>query len=333
MNNLGYYQDTLSNQPVYRCQRCKFDTFEVQRIQHHVRYNCRAPRALPEDDIPLSEWRQSHKDTLRGLDIGVSLLTWNTREASEFAAKALLAEAQRLHEFGVKLHLFWADNGSDDGTNDSLNDIFGSTLAAKVTYLTNMGQSRARNDLIWAFLESKAHYMLMVDGDIELVPYSAFAMARFMESVPDNIGCIGMNSRNCTHKLDLDTATNCRKIESWMTQGDPEIAWTNYGMFRKEVFTDCMFDETGPFNGPGWGFEDDDLYMQMRVAGYDSLNTPNFRHLHRRRHSSVKNLGMDNATVIHNERQRYLAEKWKNEPLVADRIRIIRHQTMPHMEY
>lgn len=333
MNNLGYYQDTHTNQPVYRCQRCKYDTFQLQSIQHHVRYNCRAPRALPEEDIPFSEWLQSHKDTLRGLEIGVSLLTWNTREASEFAAHALLAEAQRLSGFGIKLHLFWADNGSEDGTLESLNDIFGDTLAAKFSYAVNLGQSKARNDLIWAVQKTKPHYMLMVDGDIELVPYSAFAMARFLESVPDNIGCIGMNSRNCTHKLDLETATSCRKIEAWMTQGDPQIAWTNYGMFRMPVLEVCKFDETGPFDGPGWGFEDDDLYMQMRVSGYDSLNTPNFRHLHRRRHSSVKNLGMDTATAIHHERQRYLVQKWKNEPMVADRIRAISHQTMPFLEY
>ena len=46
-------------------------------------------------------------------------------------------------------------------------------------------------------------------------------------------------------------------------------AWTHYSVYRSKIFNNgVVFDETGPFSGPGYGFDDDDLGMQIIEAGY-----------------------------------------------------------------
>lgn len=334
MHNTGYFISTIRNQEWFRCQKCKYDTFERSRIVRHVS-KCCPPRPLPEADLPHSEWLKLHCDTLRGLKIGISFLTWNTRSASEPAATAIMDECHRLSGFGVKTAVFWADNGSDDGTVESLNSIFGTNLAAKFAYCVNRGQSVARNDMLLAFLKTDCDYLIMVDGDIEMVPYSSFALARCMEDSQPSIGCVGMYSGNCTHKLDLDTASTCRMIAPWMLEEDPTIAWTNYGIFRRSVVEQCKFDETGPFDGPGWGFEDDEYYLQMLASGFTSHNTKYFRHLHRRRHSSLKNLDPQQAIDIFTSRRDYVISKWKNYPhdQIQSRTKAIANWKLPVLEY
>lgn len=334
MNNPGYFVDSLHGRPWYRCQKCRFDTSDRTRILNHVKYKCR-PRPFPEMDIPLTEWIDHQKTTMHGLKLAVSLLTWNTAEASIPAACALIAEMNRLANLNVTVKLFWVDNGSTDGTVEALNVIFGDNLAAKSLWPTNFGQSVARNWLRNQILASDCNMWSMVDGDIEVIPYSLFAQARYLFENPLNVGCIGMYSRNCTHVLDLETATQCRKLNPWMVTEEPQIAWTNYGTFRRSVIRLCEFEDKGPFDGPGWGFEDDDFYMQMVANNYTSHNTVMMRHLHRRRHSSIKLLDPKQYLEIYNARKQFLWEKWhKHEnPTIHAHITRLKNQTPPVLEY
>lgn len=338
--HIGYFVDSIASQQWFRCLRCQYDSFSLGSIRDHVRYAHSDPLILPESAMDLRSWiAQNHHSPLHGKRIGISFLTWNTRTASQHGLSAICTEMDRLDSMGVASRCFWVDNGSQDGTVASLQTLIQAHGAQNRVIsranAENLGQGSARNWAIGEFLRWGGDYLLMVDGDIEIVPYSSFAMASYLHGTDAYIGCFGMHCRNCTHVMDSEVAVDCRKIEPWMVDRDPFIAWTNYGVFRKEVLELCKFEENGPFYGPGWGFEDDDYQLQMMVHGYDSINTKYYRHLHRRRHSSVGILGRSLAAKVHAERKAYLLEKWGpcTDPGVQQYLFRLSNQTMPVLEY
>jgi hypothetical protein len=173
---------------------------------------------------------------------------------------------------------------------------------------------------------------MFVDGDIEIVPWSSFAMLRYLSSKPQTL-CIGLNSQNCAPDYDGHISLECLKIEDWMTFDSPMIAWTQYGVFDAAMFggDGLEFDESGPFGGPGWGMEDDDFYFQMLMRGYESRNCPYFRYLHRPRNSSLRNLGQSLATKVFKDRQEYMRDKWGecSHPVIQDRLARIKAMGLP----
>src|SRR3712207_4249018 len=66
-----------------------------------------------------------------------------------------------------------------------------------------------------------------------------------------------------------------------------DVAWTQYGLFRREVFAaGVRFDTNAPFDGAGWGFEDNDLAFQLEVKGFANQRFSGMTYLHRNVHSS-----------------------------------------------
>jgi GT2 family glycosyltransferase len=318
----GYFIDSIGGQPWYRCQRCPYDGFLHENIRAHVQYAHGGPIAMP---APGPTCIAGHK-------IAIGLLTWNTCSASICAATAIRQEIDRLIDAGAVPRLFWVDNGSTDDTVECVRTALWYRCRDHCTEIhnaDNLGQSVARNSIIAECLAWGADYLLMVDGDIEIVPGSALSMGNYLETASPATGCVGVYCRNCTHVRDVEVATEFPALDDCYLDLQPAIAWTNYGMFRRSVLETCKFDTSGPFAGPGWGFEDDDYYMQMVVAGYCSLNTKYVRHMHRRRHSSLRALEPSLAAKVFRDRQQYMIAKWGNEPLVADRIRLLANQTMP----
>lgn len=315
---LPFFEDSIAGQPIYRCLQCKFDSFSASTIRTH----CALHEQLvpPETGIPIAMWEKSRQNCLGAAKIAICFLTWNTVKSSALAARAIANEYQRLLRLGCQCKVFWADNGSYDGTQESVGMEFAQIPYAHSLFDTNFGQSVARNSMISLATVWGYDYLLMVDGDVEIVPYSAFALARYLSEHPSNIGCIGLHCHNSTHIDDANVSTECRYIATWMADSSPRIAWTNYGMFRREVLDIVRFDEAEPFLGPGWGFEDDDLCLSMLVSGFECRNTKWFRHMHRRRHSSLRLLDPSLAAKVFNYRKRYLIEKWA--PLATTNVAI-----------
>jgi hypothetical protein len=336
MTHPGYFTDSLSNQHWYRCVQCKYDGFDLDAICQHVLLQ-HGPIILPAMDIPLERWVADTRARapLPMVRVGIGLLTWNIGRVSAYAARAVRNEVQRLGLLGVEAKVLWLDNGSDDDTVKTVREHLGDVWAVADVRQVNLGQCVARNLIIAEALYAKCDYLCMVDGDIELIPYSVFAMTEYLHSVLHlGIGCVGMYSRNCNHVWDQHVAVTCRHIEPWMVSHDPGIAWTNYGVFNMQMFRDGIrFDEATCFQGPGWGLEDDDLYLRMKLAGYASVNTQYFRHLHRRRHSSLKLLDPVLAAKVFIQRQAYLMHKYHNMPLVEREVEMIGRMTMPVLEY
>lgn len=317
----GYYADHFRGQIVYRCCTCAYDSFAEDNTAHHVRSHQTYQQYTLAELEALGLGR-----ALEGTRIAIGVITSDTDWPSSTLLKAS-QERSLAEAMGSRCSVVWVDNGTKDP--ETLLD--NAAYAHNVTlFNTNMGQSIARNRIIDYCVDNQVQYLLMVDGDIEIIPYSIWSM---VNKLGHGVGCFGLNGRNCTD-LD-DDVSECMHVGE-LRCSTPGQAWTQYGMFDCTMFQEGIRFDTHPvFQGPGWGFEDDDLYCQMLSLGYESINTTLFRYAHHRMHSSLKAMDLKMATLVHAARKHYLINKWGSHP----NPRVIRHierlanQTMPVLDF
>lgn len=339
MRHQNYFKDLIGKHPVFRCCECAWDGFaESNALQHSTLHEA---KEMPVESLPHNEWLKDEMRQWKLKDIGITigLLTWNTREASRFAAISVVEEINRLRKFGARAKYCWVDNGSSDGTVKELKEIFDGVPGSRHLGKENRGQCASRNEYIYDALEDDHEYLIMVDGDTELIPYSTYAMAVFMERMDRTVGCFGLDSSNSTATGDSQVAEHMREVEDWMVQCHKEMAWTQYGIFRTEMFMlnlrykkpGIRFDEADCFLGPGWGLDDNDIFLQMHASGYKSLSTPYFRYMHRYRHSSMAHMDPSLLNKNFQERCRYMVTKWKDHPskVVVDHVNRLANATLP----
>ena len=268
---------------------------------------------------------KSEKPVLpKGKKIMLSLLSWNTKEFVLDSLEAYLREAAMLQRLGCEPFIVVCDNGSIDGTREAL-QILDRQIELPHEFTLNdinKGSSVARNQIIDLMLKRGDEYLLMSDGDIEIVPHSSFAMMRYMEEQGRLLGCLGPHSsgfspeRARTTKYQFDL-TKCRK------ENVNYVAWTQYGMFRRAMFEDGIrFDEGKPFNGEGWGFEDNDLAFQMIEKNYQIQVFTGMIYLHRDVHSSIRVMKARGSDPVLNyeHRRNYIVNKWQNNAFVPPAV-------------
>jgi hypothetical protein len=256
-----------------------------------------------------------------GKKIVLALLTWNTNDISIDSVQAYIQEARMLQRLGQQPLICICDNGSTDGTPAALASIKAELDDIPFHLIlneTNFGSSIARNQIIDYMLSENADYLLFIDGDIEIVPFSSFAMLRYLENQGSQLGCIGAYSLGQTPHREKATSY-FYSIDSKSISSTNLVAWTQYGMFRREVFdAQARFDECEPFNQPGWGFEDNDLAFQMDTKGFNIHYFSGMTYLHRAVHSSIQILrenGFDPA-ALSQRRQQYVINKWSQIPRI-----------------
>jgi glycosyltransferase involved in cell wall biosynthesis len=227
-----------------------------------------------------------------------------------------------LRRLGLQPHLCLCDNGSTDGTPGDLRALEPEIDVPYRLILnpSNLGNTLARNQIVEYALEVGADYLLMLDGDVELVPFSSFAMLRYLENAGHQLGALGANHWGCTS--DRRQASPCLySLDGLPVETSPSIAYTQYGLFRAEVFQrGVRFERRGPFGGPGWGFEDNDLAFEMAVRGYTNLGFKGMLYLHRDLRSSVRIMraqGIDAAGLCERRKQ-FVIDKWAGTPGVDD---------------
>jgi hypothetical protein len=253
----------------------------------------------------------------------LALLTWNTRDISIDSVRALAAEARMLRRLGHQPFICVCDNGSTDGTPEALRDIEPEIDVPHTFILnrSNQGSSVARNRMIdYMTRECDADYLLFTDSDIELVPFSSFAMLRHMEDAGRVLGGLGAFSHD--HTTERASATPYLfNIEPSLVEAVATVVTTGYGMFRREVFAaGVRFEASGPFDSPGWGFEDNDLAFQLLVNGFAIRRFRGIQFLHRSVCSSIpllRRMGCDPADAF-SRRKQHLIDKWAGVPLIND---------------
>ncbi len=263
-------------------------------------------------------YKSERPDLPAGKKIVLALLTWNTCQVSMESVQAYMREAHMLQRMGQEPFLCVCDNGSSDGTADALRALEGEIdIPHKFIFNSkNLGSSIARNQIIDYLLECSADYLLFMDGDIEVVPFSSFAMLRYMENSGHRLGCIGADSGGQTPQRERASAY-LYSIDGCTLETTNLVAWTQYGMFRRAIFEDgSRFDETEPFDRAGWGFEDNDLAFQMEMKGYLNQRFFGMTYLHRNARSSIRIMreqGID-ASSHYTRRRQYVIEKWASVP-------------------
>jgi SAM-dependent methyltransferase len=250
----------------------------------------------------------------------LALLSWNTHSITKESLHAYILEAEMLERLGVLPFICVCDNGSQDGTAQELRRLeTGLRVPHRFIYnAENRGNCTARNQIIDYARNLEADYLLFMDGDIEIVPFSSFAMMRYLEGHGSSVGCVGADSAGHAASRE-QTTPYLYTLRSFRVQATNLVAWTQYGMFRREVFdAGVRFDEQPPFNGPGWGFEDNDLAFQIAVRGFENHRFFGMVYLHRSAHSSIRNLRRQAIDVrgLCEQRKQYVLRKWKSTELI-----------------
>ncbi|HEU4742142.1 MAG TPA: glycosyltransferase [Meiothermus sp.] len=279
-------------------------------------------------------WRKGEEAPPRPRRVVLALLTWNTQTISLESLQAYVREAQMLRRLGQEAMICVCDNGSSDGTAEALRELEGRLPVPHRFILNpqNRGNSIARNQIIAAMLEWGGDYLLFMDGDIEVVAGSSFAMLRHLENQGHTLGCIGADSAWQSPQRGLTTPF-LYAVEGMRVEPTNLVAWTQYGMFRREVFEDGVrFDESDPFDQAGWGFEDNDLAFQMEVKGYRNERFLGMTYLHRAARSSIRIMhsqGID-AAGLYARRKQYVIEKWARVPQISQGpLILVRQVQMP----
>ncbi|HEX8559489.1 MAG TPA: glycosyltransferase [Pyrinomonadaceae bacterium] len=264
--------------------------------------------------------------------VTLGLLTWNTRDISLESLGALVREAAMLGRLGHDASVVVCDNGSADGLREALAGLDGK-LAVEHRFILNdenRGSSVARNQIIDHFLERGGDYLLFTDGDIEIVPHSSFAMLRHMEDSGRLLGCVGAAMYGQS-PLRQQATPHLYALAGMQLDADTLLAWTQYGLFRREVFeSGVRFDTATPFDREGWGCEDNDLAFQMTVGGFRIQRFCGMTYLHRAINSSVRvlrALGVDPA-ANYEERRRYVVAKWEGTPAISGPLKQLRDYRM-----
>ena len=141
-------------------------------------------------------------------------------------------------------------------------------------------------------------------------------MLRHLEDGGTRLGCVGADSAGWTRERSA-ASPFLFAIDRGRTETVDLIAWTQYGMFRRSVFDDGVrFDDSGPFRGAGWGFEDNDLAFQMQRRGYVTERFFGLTYLHRDIHSSIRVMKRQgvNAQAVYEARKQHVIRKWAGVP-------------------
>lgn len=256
-------------------------------------------------------------------------LSWEMGQITIDGIEALVKEAGRLQHFRrVTPEVYVVDNGSTDGTPGLLKqhlDRWRETCPVRIIFnKENFGNAIGRNQLIDLAIRYGMDHILFTDCDLEVIPHSVGAMVDHLEQYPE-VGCIGMWSGGHLKERAYTTrALVCLEEFLLFKDSEQDVAWTQYGLFRMSPFIDGVrFETDGPFGGPGWGLEDNDMRYQLECAGWRTNHMEGAMYLHRNLSSSVrilKSKGFDQAQAFL-ERMEFQRLKWASVsvPIINNR--------------
>ncbi len=342
LDSFEWNTSTWRNAVHHECIECQFDTFgDDDTARARMLKHCRAKNhgRVVFGALTREQWIEhelSQPNLAQGHRVAMAQLCWNTAEASAEAVDAMVRECDILRKLGNIGSIISVDNGSEDGTLERVVTTlqkYPANLNIQVDLhreTENRGISKGRNKMIDYALKHDAEYVLLIDGDIEPVPVSVYSMMRYLDCHKE-AGCIGAYSANYTKERDKTTKA-LLDIPEIRVKHDIDVAWTQYGLFRMEMFKQGIrFDEDGPFGEPGWGFEDDDLCYQMLEKGWTNPYFGGMRYLHRNIRSSwvhIEKQGYD-VKAMFNKRKEFLVNKWRKRGYNSGKLNIVNAQQLP----
>lgn len=251
------------------------------------------------------------------------ILNWNELEVVKDSARRLLKEP------GVS-EVIVVDNGSTDGSKEYFRERAGIIVTAKdaknkiqdlkftngnqkltfIDWPENAGASVARN---LGIAIAKQDYVFLIDGDILYVPGTIKEYQKVLDKYQD-AACVGQNSfellAQLGHNGTLDPIeADVAMSEDYTISDWFPMAWTQYGLFRTQALRDNPFIEEPPYNEAGYGFEDDDMYHQLKKAGWACLavDKPIYYHF---AHSGIRELLKADMELKFEQRKAVFDKRW-----------------------
>lgn len=226
--------------------------------------------------------------------VSICILSWNCVEVLQQSIPLILQDLQNVLEYEIIVY----DQNSDDGSVEYLKSIDGQSNIQVIFGSANCGNSISRNQMIE---KAKYKYILLLDCDIIPIRNSIKCMVHFMEDNP-SYAFIGYDCYSYTSDIGLITnhehAIRSNDIINWRNK----VAFSQYGLFKKEVLDKFRFPEFYPFNKPGWGAEDDILGSVIYNSGIGIGGCIKDRSYYHQKSSSKIHLGHDKFHQTHMER-------------------------------
>lgn len=237
--------------------------------------------------------------------ISINILTWNNNLTILKLLNNVLEDVKDIaHEFIL------VDNGSDDGTNLSINDWIVRNLSDNFKFIKNkdnLGISIGKNQAIEA---SSGEYILMLDGDVVPVPNSIRLMIKWMDKNKKKVA-LGMYPNKFSTAPD-HAEPYCDKLIGFRKY---KCCCLYYGIFRRSMFDKGLrMSVEGEFGKPGYGWEDHDFFKKMKAEGCDQyvahINKEIGKYYHNI-NSSIRAMGRETYMETSRARDKQFKEKWK----------------------
>jgi len=231
------------------------------------------------------------------MKFSVCVINWNWLEILKPTIDNLRKERET-----VDLEIIVVDNASEDGSQEWLKE-----QSDIITMLNteNLGSAIGRNQMIRI---AKGDYILMLDSDIIYINGSLEYLCNRFNELDENVKCVGFNPNYFTNVLEgyKPILPSNKSVLKKHEINFACYALTQYGLFKKDMFEKCMFDEN--FKA-GWGSEDDDLFLQMKQLGWTVYQT-DCAYYHAKQNDKWNSMHKDLQSVNFYNRSAYFKQKW-----------------------
>jgi len=231
------------------------------------------------------------------MKFSVCIINWNWLEILKPTIDRLRKERE-----SVDLEIIVLDNASEDGSAKWLKE---QTDVTSICNTENLGSAVGRNQMIKI---AQGDYILMLDSDILYINGSLEYLCSRFNNISDSAKCVGFNPILFTNNLDNYEDELPKKDSPIKNHADIGVTYalTQYGLFKRDMFDYCMFDET---YGVGWGCEDDDLFFQMKKFNFEVYQI-DCLYFHAKNTEKWQKSHKDLPSVNYYERAGYFREKW-----------------------
>ena len=253
---------------------------------------------------------RSRQMTTLQTDISAIIVTWNSFQWISNCLKSLMND---LSSFCYKIVV--VDNASADETPDLIRENFPEVIL--VRNAVNEGFAQACNR---ALLECKSEYVLFINPDTEVIPGMTDTLISFMKGHPE-AGAIGPTLLNTNGSLQLsgNTFPNLKNIwfESLFLDrlfpgnrffGSHKLSHLNRSEVCKVDWTmgSCLLlrkealDKAGSFDNRFFlFFEETDLCLRLKKAGYEVYIIPEAKIVHGGGSSHLQNYNTNKIVHYH----------------------------------
>lgn len=226
------------------------------------------------------------------------LVSWNTRDE-------LLAAIASLRHEDAQLEILVVDNASTDGSAEAVRALDPAVTLIRNT--ENVGFGRAVNQALQA---TTAPYVLLLNSDAELRPGALSALARILDARPE-VAVVGPRTRFADGTIQVSWGSRPGLVGEWsqrrlvkglegrepgamrhaeeLASREHEPDWLSASTWlarREALLAAGLFDE-----GFFLYWEDVDLCLRLRGAGWRLVFTPSAEALHRQGASKERSDG------------------------------------------